>query len=210
MIPAARYFTIDRLVPNLTDDQQWDLRKFSEVWQANRPKYDSVAQATNVPPQLIAAIHAREADCDFNTYLLQGDPLGTRTWADGDSNNGQSLPDSMEGTILYQPGQWVEAACFAIHAEEPNQTELGLTSTTTYLPALCAWAEMYNGAGYFNRNLPDPYVLSGTSGYKSGKFVSDHDFDPTFVDKELGVLPLLWKAFQLSDPVQLYKPPIAC
>ena len=200
MITTARYSNIDTLALSLTSDMQYDVAKFSKTWETNKPKYEAVASATNVPSQLIAAIHMREADCDFTTYLLQGDKLGTRTWADGDSNNGVSLPEGMENTVLFGPDQWVEAAVFAIHAEEPKQTELNITSSTLYLPTLCAFAEMYNGEGYYNKNLPSPYVLSGTSGYSKGKFVGDHDFDQNAVDDEVGVLPLLWTAFSLSFP----------
>ena len=202
MIYPARYSDISTYSLTLTQDQQWDVNHFGTIWTKNQDSYNSVAQATNVTPQLIAALHMRECDCNFTKYLLQGDSLGTVTWADGDSNNGQSLDPKTEGTVYFSQNQWVEAAIFALNAELPKQTELAITRHTTHLPTLCAFAEMYNGQGYYNRNVPSPYVLAGTSGYTSGKFVGDHNYDSEAVDKQVGVLPLLWTAFKLSDPIK--------
>jgi len=201
MITPARYSKLDSYKLTITSDQQWDLNKFKTIWLANMAKYEAVAHDTDIPPQLIAALHMRESDCDFTTYLLQGDKLGTRTWADGDSNNGTSLSPDLEGTVLYGLDQWHEAAVYSLQQEQPKQTELQLKSDTTYLPSLCAFAEMWNGTGYYNANLPDPYVLAGTSGYIKGKYIGDHHFDPNAVDEQIGVLPLLWQAFKLSPPI---------
>ena len=60
----------------LTQVQQIDMELFLKNWEKNRHRYEEVSKATNMPAELIAALHWRESSADFDTYLHQGDPLG--------------------------------------------------------------------------------------------------------------------------------------
>ena len=61
------------------------------------------------------------------------------------------------------------------------------TDMATYL----TFAELYNGTGYADNGRTNPYLYSGTSGYTSGKYTTDHGYDPTVIDKQPGVYFLL-------------------
>ena len=52
-------------------------------------------------------------------------------------------------------------------------------------------AEIWNGEGYANRGVVNPYLFSGTSVYTSGKYDSDGHYDPDLVDQELGVVAIM-------------------
>ena len=54
-----------------------------------------------------------------------------------------------------------------------------------------AFAERYNGLGYYNKKRVSPYVYSGTNVYTGGKYVSDGVYDSNTVDKQPGVYILI-------------------
>lgn len=170
-----------------------DLLLFNRQWTENSEIYGRVADASGLPAALIAALHWRESSGSFLKYLEQGDLLGTRTWADGRTNKGISLPDNTPGTILYPVNAWPEAAinCLTTGDAARNKSLLGIKQFTGDLNLLCEFAERYNGLGYRNKGLNSPYVLSGTTGYFEGKFTDDHKYDPYAIDYQVGVLPML-------------------
>lgn len=59
-----------------TPTQQRSIDAFKTHYEANRARYEAVAERANLPPELIAALHWRESTGDFGTYLHNGDPLG--------------------------------------------------------------------------------------------------------------------------------------
>lgn len=56
---------------------------------------------------------------------------------------------------------------------------------------MSAFAEAYNGLGYYNKGRVSAYVYSGTNVYKSGKYVDDGVYDPKVKDKQPGVYILI-------------------
>lgn len=181
-----RYFGIDLLKPSLTPAQADDLNSFVTHYRANLGRYSAVEAGANVPAPLIAAIHWREGSGDFNTYLHNGDPLGKPT------------VDDPKG-ILFD--DWEPAAIDALTRETGSLAASGVTKTTTDLKALCVYAEHFNGLGYLSKGVPSPYVLSGTTGYVSGKYVSDGVYDPKTKDEQIGVLVMLWHLTPASSAV---------
>ncbi len=155
---------------NLTAQQASDLEKFKSLYENNQEKYQKVEDATGVPAQLIAAIHWRESTGNFNTYLHNGDPLGKPT---------VHVPEG----IYFE--DWSEAAIHAISSHNPEIVQEGDVNS------LYEFAEQYNGNGYKKRGINTPYVWAGTTNYQSGKFVADHVFDSSAVDKQLGVAVML-------------------
>lgn len=183
---ANLYQDASRLVIRLSAGQQADLAVFLKNWKTTDAQvlYKAVSLAANVPPALVAALHYRECPDfpRFSTYLHNGDPLRDAA--------GHPLPTKdVPAGLLFD--SWTDAAIDAIEREstasECSRVEMG----TTFLPALCVFAELYNGEGYRVRGVPDPYVLAGTSGYSKGKFTADGVYDPNAVDAECGVLVLL-------------------
>ena len=147
-----------------------ELEYVKKIYNENKDIYMSISQKTGVPPELICAIHFRESACNFDTHLHNGQPLGQPT------------------TIV------PKSVCFdnfedaAVDALMNNKDKTGISFDGRVDDATClAFAEAFNGYGYSNNGHISPYLYSGTSAYTSGKYVSDHNFDPNAVDKQAGI-----------------------
>lgn len=160
----------------LTASQKNELAVFQKNWAANKARYQRVAAKTNVPAELIAAIHYRESSMNFNTYLHQGDPLGKKA---------VHVPKNIP--IFYD---WEEAAVHALNMKKGLRDNLNMTADTTDEVALASYAEAYNGLGYYNRGKSSPYVYAGTDQYDGGMYVADGKFSRDAKDRRLGVIAL--------------------
>lgn len=172
---------------NVTDPgMKSSLAAFQKSWEQNRARYEAVATKTGVPAPLIAALHWRESDGNFNTYLHQGDPLGkpAKNWP-------TNIP------VFHK---WEDAAIHALNMKKTLRDDLGMTAATTDVAALATYAEHYNGLGYYNRGHVSPYVFSGTDQYSKGKYVRDRVFDPNHRDRQLGVVSMLKSIAGSSAP----------
>lgn len=157
--------------------QQKDAAAFARNYEQNKGRYEAVAQRTDMPPKLIAALHWRESTGNFGTYLHQGDPLGKPA---------VHVPKDIP--VFHN---WEDAAVHALQQKQGHQSALGLTKDSTDVSGMAAYAELYNGLGYHFRGRPSPYVYSGTDRYSSGKYVADGVYDARTVDQQLGVLALM-------------------
>ncbi len=168
-------------------NQENDLKKFKELFEENKDKYQKVADATGVPAELIAAIHWRESSGNFSTYLHNGDPLGKPT-------------THVPAGLYFE--DWTEAAIDAINKEKEQfityRKKQGLPYNSTNFSEnfkdIKCWydyAEAYNGLGNYNHGRLSSYVWAGSDKYTSGKYVADHKYDPNTVDKQLGVAIML-------------------
>lgn len=178
-----RYVQLEPYVEALSDGQKEELAKFLSAWSRNRRRYELVEAKVNVPAPLIAAIHWRESNGDFNAYLHNGDPLGKPTTHEPKG-------------ILFE--EWEPAAVDALAREHAALAASALTGDESDLEPMCVYAEYFNGLGYAERSLPSPYILAGTTGYKEGKFDEDGHFSPTDVDGQVGVLVLLRHILQTA------------
>lgn len=168
---------INRITSLNTTKFSYDISRFRNIYSANAALYQSIAQATGVPAVLIAAIHYRESNCNFNTYLQNGDPLGAPT---------THVPKGIYYTNFH------DSAVAAMNDQSSTRAEYGLSAGSTDLVAMAAFAETYNGLGYYNyHNMPSPYVYSGTNVYTSGKYVADGKFSSTAVDQQPGTFLLI-------------------
>jgi lysozyme family protein len=174
--------------------RQWDaMEAIDDEWKAtfkqlgehaisNKARYVGVEIETGVPWMMIAAIHRRESDCDFDTYLGNGEPLD-------------------EVTTLVPAGRgpfetWEEGAIDAL-------TYDGLTEVTDWrLEKMIFYSEKYNGVGYHNKGLPSPYCWAGTTIQQPGKYVADGKFDPNAWDKQPGCCGILYAVHRLDPPAQ--------
>lgn len=59
------------------------------------------------------------------------------------------------------------------------------------------------------RGVPSPYLWSGTSQYRSGKYVRDGLYDPGKVDPQLGCAALLIALIELDPEISFAGPKIA-
>lgn len=162
---------------NLSRSQQSDVAAFRANYRANEARYRAVAERTNMPPELIAALHWRESSGRFDTYLHQGDPLGRPA-----VHAPRNIP------VFHR---WEDAAVHALSLHRSAARELGLSSRSSDPSAMAAYAETYNGLGYHYRGRPSPYVYAGTDQYTRGKYVADGVYSATAVDAQVGVLALI-------------------
>ena len=154
---------------SLSDYNVSELDTIKQTYQENIDKYKAVEAATGVPAELICAIHYRESSCNFDTYLHNGDPLGSPT---------VHVP---EGILFYD---WSEAAIHAINS-------IGMSVDPNDLDSCLDYAERYNGLGYRNRGLASPYVWAGTTTYTGGMYVADGEFSSSAYDQRVGVAVIL-------------------
>lgn len=162
----------------LSKSQQADLDKFKKNYEAHKSEYESVAQQTDMPPELVAALHWREASGNFGTYLHQGDPLGKPA---------THVPSNIP---VFQKDEWDKAAAHALNLKKKCKEEMGMNKDTKDKAKMAAFAERYNGMGYNNKGVTSPYVYSGMDNYTSGKYVADGVYSAGTVDQQLGVVTL--------------------
>ncbi len=151
---------------------------------AAKARYQSVEKRTGVPWFVIAVIHEREASQSWSTQLGQGDPLSRK------STHVPKGRGPFTGPKAWEDGAYDALALCAPFAAKWRDWTPGGTMTLL---------EEYNGLGYAARNLPSPYVWSGTDQYSRGKYVADGMFDPSAVDRQLGCAGLIL-AMQKLDP----------
>lgn len=161
-----------------TNKFNWDIENFKKIYEKNKAIYEEISKKTGIPPELIAAIHYRESGCDFNTYLHNGDPLGKPT---------TNVP---KGKYF---DNFIDAAVDALSEKKSRRDEFRLNSDSDDIAAMMAFAESYNGLGYYkyHKDTPSPYVYSGTNVYIKGKYKSDGEWDPDLVDAQPGVYILI-------------------
>ena len=159
-----------------TEKFSWDINTFKKTYEKNKAIYEEISRKTGIPPELIAAIHYRESGCNFNTYLHNGDPLGKPTTHVPKGKNFDNF---------------IDAAVDALSEKNSLKEKYKLTSNSNDMAAMMAFAESYNGLGYYNKDRVSPYVYSGTNMYKSGKYVSDGNYSATTVDEQPGVYILI-------------------
>lgn len=160
----------------LTNAQKSELSEIKSIYNQNKSRYENISHkikqktGVEVPPELIAAIHYRESNCNFNTYLHNGEKLGQTT---------TKVPVG----IYFD--NFEDAAVDAICRVGVDNIKSG--NPKSYLE----FAERFNGLGYRNKGVASPYVWSGTDKYKGGMYVADHQYSPTAKDRRCGVAIIL-------------------
>jgi lysozyme family protein len=137
-----------------------------------------------VPPALIAGLHNRESDADFNTYLGNGERLDRVT---------RLVP---KGRGPFSPpvaGAWERGAADAIRLDRLDD------NSAPWSMAYALWkAEGYNGFGPRAHGRHSGYLWAGTNVYTGGKYVADGVWSASAFDQQLGVVPLLLKIAELA------------
>jgi lysozyme family protein len=105
----------------------------------HKAQYLTVEAKTRVPWFVIAALHNRESDADFTTYLGNGEPLNRVT----------HLVPKGRGPF----GSWEVGAIDALAID-------GLDQVREWTPArACFEVEKFNGFGYRRRGIPSLVIL---------------------------------------------------
>ncbi len=117
---------------------------------------------------MVAAFDMREENFNHNCYLGNGDALWRET---------THVP---RGRGPFKT--WFDGAIDALNFDKVSPA-FGLGEHWDIVTVLLA-CEKYNGLGYDKHGLPSPYVWSGTSIQKSGKYTADWHFDPNAWDTQ--------------------------
>lgn len=144
---------------------------------ANIKRYQFVEQLTGVPAMFIGALHHLECGGMFNKHLANGDLIHQPT-----INEPVGIP----------AGSWEECAIAALKLKGWT-IDAGLDWE---LKLLWLWrAEKWNGWGYrmYHPETPSPYLWSGTSESRLGKYVSDGNWDADAVSAQVGCVAI-WMA----------------
>jgi lysozyme family protein len=148
-----------------------------------KDKFQKLSTLTHVPWGVIAVIAYRE----YGFLYEKGKPPALR-W---DKSLGQG--DAWNLPSVHEPAHrgpfkgWLEAGYDALVNCPPFAAKWRDWSPGGSLALLVK----YNGEGYDNIGIPDPYILSGTDQYIKGKYGSDGRYNPNLVDKELGCAVLI-------------------
>ncbi len=150
---------------------------------AAKDRYLPIAAKTGVPWYVIAVIHEREASQRFDRQLGQGDPLNAKSVHD---------PKGRGPFSSFEAGAIDALVSCPPYAARWRDWSAGGTMTLL---------EQYNGLGYAARAVASPYVWSGTDQYKSGKYIRDHVYDPSVIDKQLGCAGLILAMMDLDPTI---------
>lgn len=158
---------------------------------ACKPRFQNMEAQTGVPWFVIAVIKERESGSDVNFLgnIANGQPWSKVT----------TIVPKGRGPFI----SWEAAALDALVNCSPYAAKWKDWTPGGTLTLL----EQYNGLGYASRNLPSPYVWSGTDRYIKGKFIADHVFDPEVVDQQLGCAGLLLAMMELDPSVSFVRIP---
>jgi lysozyme family protein len=169
--------------------QLWNTLAFSSAdWQkqatavaqkivASKARYETAVAGLQVPWWFVAVVHCMECSMRFDQHLHNGDPLSART---------VQVPPGRP-TAGGPPFTWEVSAHDAIQFERLDRV------TDWSLPNVLFNWHRYNGINneYKRRGIPTPYLWSGSTHYKKGKYVRDGVFDPEFVSGQLGAAVIL-------------------
>lgn len=148
-----------------------------------RAQYEAIEKTTGVPWKWIGLSHLREANCDFKGVL----------------HNGEKIVGTRKKTKLVPAGRgpfkdWRSAALDAIKIK-------GLDKIKDWsIEQQLFQLERFNGFGYRNKGVPSAYIWAGSDQYSRGKYIADHVWSATAVDKQLGCAPVLKRLGQMTGP----------
>jgi lysozyme family protein len=148
-----------------------EFERYTVQLLSHKAAYQVIEVKTGVPWHLIAVLHLRESNANFNTYL----------------GNGQSLH---RPTTIKPKGRGPFAS-FEDGAVDALKID-GLTSIKDWrLEKELYNCEIFNGTGYDLRGLPSPYIWGGTTVQRPGKYVADGRFNARVWDTQPGCAPIL-------------------
>lgn len=162
---------------------EWESRVDAAVdrYQRTKDRYrkiENIRKSPSVPARVIFVLHGRESTWNFGKHLHEGSPLSARTrWIP------KGRPRS--GTPPFTFEESAEDALYKLKDME-NWDWSNLESMLQNI-------ETYNGLGYqrYHKDVPSPYLWSGTTIYSRGKYVADGRFSRIAIDKQLGCAAIL-------------------
>lgn len=164
-------------------NKQASFERIAKKLIANKARYQAAEKLTKVPWYMIALLHMRESDNDFNTQLAQGDPLSRRS---------THVPAGRGPFNTWEDGA-KDALVTLKHFDRILDWRL---------EKILYYAELYNGWGYHNHRVPSAYLWAGSTVYSSGKYVSDGVWSASAVDSQPGVASVLRIMMKLDPTIK--------
>jgi lysozyme family protein len=157
--------------------------------------YQQIEAKTGVPQWFAALCHYRESNCDFGTYL----------------GNGQSL-NQVTTIVPKGRGPFTGPDAFVNGAIDALRLEGFVGSSDWSIARTLFRLEGFNGFGYHSKGVNSPYLYGGSTLYgpleaRAGKFVRDHVFDPNTVDTQLGTAVILQALIALDPSIKFDQHP---
>lgn len=182
MVFDSRQVTILPTYPPLLDRmrmlQEWEAQadRIAAEIEENIDRYEQIQRATGVPRFFVAALHHMECSGSFSKHLANGDPITAPT---------VNVPAGIPA------GTWESCAIDIIRRKDLDDPDLDWEDRLKWV-----WrAEAWNGWGYriYHPEVPTPYLWSGTSVGRPGKYVADGEWDAGAVSKQLGCVAIWQK-----------------
>ncbi len=186
--------------------QRWDtatinprhyiaLDRMVALYQRLAPRYAAIERlrANGVPSEILFCLHQRESSGSFACHPHEGSPLTHRT---RDVPKGR-IPGAPPPYTFLQSAEDAYYVCDRLDL-------IGWHRVSTALQGV----ESFNGLGYqrFHPEVPSPYLWSGTSLYKRGKYTADGRFDHFAIDRQPGVAAILKRMEQRGLRVCFVRP----
>ena len=156
-----------------------EVARVAKILLSHKDRYQALEKKTGVPWWLIAALHWRESDANFNTQLAQGDPLHQRS---------RNEPHSGPFPTFEASAVW------ALHHDHLDAQIDWAIEKALY------WSEGWNGWGVYlyHPHTPSSYLWGASTVQKPGKYIRDHVWSNTEMDSQLGVA-VIFKALADLD-----------
>lgn len=162
-----------------------------DTFKRNIERYQRITQMRDngVPETVIFGLHQRESSGNFRCHPHEGSPLTGRT---------RYVPKGRLPLPAQPPFTFEQSAADAYYVVD----RLDVIDWKRVQSALQG-IESFNGLGYQNHHpdVPSPYLWSGTSVYRRGKYTGDGHFDAMATDKQLGCAAILLRLSQAGYPV---------
>lgn len=155
----------------------------------HKPSYQIIEKRTSVKWFIVALIHEMECGGNFALNIAQGDP-----W----NKVSVHVPAGRGPFASFE-----DAAVDALHID-------GTSSIKDWgIARVCYELEKYNGFGTRSHGVHTPYLWSYSNHYGSvehgiletGKYVSDHNWDPKAISQQGGAMPLLKTMMEMDASV---------
>jgi lysozyme family protein len=159
-----------KIDPDKIDDVDFLVKQYIDI----KERYALVKSFTNVPSDVLFAIHYRESSLNFKGVL----------------HNGEFILGTGRKTKLVPKGRgpfstWEEAAIDAMEIEKNKFPKVW------DMEGKLSFCEAYNGLGYFHMDVSSPYVYAFTNAYKSGKYIRDGVYSSAAIDKQCGCAAII-------------------
>ena len=157
--------------PGYEDVYEFEMNHIINAFKENKSRYENLSKAieeeigVKFPPELICAIHYREASNNFDCYLQNGDPLGKPTEREPKGLLYYTFEESAKAAILNHYDYFKNSIC----------PVYGLESDFSTMSSCLGFAECYNSMWYRDNGEASPYVYSCTTEYAGNSlYTSDH------------------------------------